>query len=383
MTPIDWVIVAFTLLLALHGARQGFVVGALSLAGFAAGAVLGTRLAPSLLPQGAQSPYAPLFGLLGALLAGAVLATGLGGIGAHVRSVLTLSGLRLADAALGAVLSAAVALGIAWIAGSAALQAPGRQALRRDIQRSAVLRRLNDALPPSGSILNVLARLDPLPSLNGPQANVAPPRSAIARTSGVRAAAASVVRVLGTACGLGVEGSGWVAGDGLVVTNAHVVAGQTDTTVQLRGSGPHLDARAVAYDPRNDIAVLRVSGLSAPALRLASSPASGTAGAILGFPGNGPYSVRAARIGSATSALSEDAYGRGPVLRRLVPIRGVIRHGNSGGPLVGADGRVLATVFAATVSTRRHGGFGVPDELVRRALDGARGQVGTGPCAAG
>jgi S1-C subfamily serine protease len=251
------------------------------------------------------------------------------------------------------------------------------------VQRSAVLRRLNDALPPSGSILNVLARLDPLPSLNGPQADVAPPRSAIARTAGVRSASASVVRVLGTACGLGVEGSGWVAGPGLVVTNAHVVAGQTDTTVQAQGTGPRLDAQAVAYDARNDLAVLRVPGLEAPALRLAAAAPSGTPGAILGFPANGPYSVRAARIGAETSALSEDAYGRGPVLRRLVPIRGVIRHGNSGGPLVDAGGRVLTTVFAATVSSRRHGGFGVPDALVRRALDGARTPVSTGPCAAG
>jgi S1-C subfamily serine protease len=167
------------------------------------------------------------------------------------------------------------------------------------------------------------------------------------------------------------------------VTNAHVVAGQTDTTVQLRGAGPRLDAQAVAYDARNDIAVLRVPGLSAPALRLVPSPSSGTAGAILGFPGNGPFSIRAARIGATTSALSQDAYGRGPVLRQLVPIRGVIRHGNSGGPLVDAGGRVLTTVFAATVSTRRHGGFGVPDDLVRRDLEGARTPVSTGPCTAG
>jgi hypothetical protein len=101
------------------------------------------------------------------------------------------------------------------------------------------------------------------------------------------------VKILGSACGLGVEGSGWVAGDGLVVTNAHVVAGQKDTEVLLRGRPPASDALVVAFDPRNDIAVLRVKGLDAPALQLVSSPRSGTAAAILGFPGNGPYDVRA------------------------------------------------------------------------------------------
>jgi S1-C subfamily serine protease len=383
VTGIDWVIVAFTALLAMHGARQGFVVGALSLAGFGVGAVLGTRLAPAVLPEGAHSPYAPLLGLLGALLAGAVLATGLGGLGARVRTALTFAGLRLADAALGAVLSAAVALAIAWLAGAAALQSSGRPALRHDVQRSAVLTRLNDVLPPSGSILHALARFDPLPAFNGPNADVPAPTAAIARRPGVRAAATSVVRVLGTACGLGVEGSGWVVGRGLVVTNAHVVAGQDDTAVQAQGSGPHLSAQAVAYDARNDIAILRVPGLDAPALRLASDAPSGTAAAILGFPENGPYDVRAARIGATTAAVSQDAYGRGPVLRRLVPIRGLVRHGNSGGPVVDAQGRVLATVFAATVSTRRHGGFGVPDDIVRKDLDGAAHAADTGPCATG
>src|SRR3712207_6574411 len=189
-------------------------------------------------------------------------------------------------------------LGLAWLFGAVALHTPGARELRRDIQRSEILSRLNDVLPPSGPVLNALARFDPFPAISGPDVDVAAPRAAIARDPEVQAAAASVVKIQGTACGLGVEGSGWVAGPGLVVTNAHVVAGQDDTVVQVRGEGPRLDAQAVAYDPRNDVAVLRVDGLDAPALDLVGSVTPGTSGAILGFPLNGPYDVRAARVGS-------------------------------------------------------------------------------------
>jgi S1-C subfamily serine protease len=178
-----------------------------------------------------------------------------------------------------------------------------------------------------------------------------------------------------------VEGSGWVAAPGVVVTNAHVVAGQDDTTVQMHGSGPALPARAIAYDPHNDVAVLRAPGLGGRPLRIAADPSPGTAGAILGFPGNGPYDVRPGRIGVLRRVITQDAYGRGPVQRSLMPFRGLVRPGNSGGPMVDGRGRVLTTVFAATRGGRRRGGFGVPNDLVRRALRGATGPVSTGPCA--
>ena len=260
MTLVDWIIVAFALLLAILGSQQGFVVGALSLLGFAAGAFAGSRLAPQILHGGNRSPYAPIFSLAGALLIGGVAATGLEGIGRSLRRVVLRGPLGSLDGLLGALLSAGVAFGIAWIAGAVALQTPGQPDLRRAVQRSAVLRTLNDVLPPSGPILNALARFDPLPALRGPSADVAAPRAAIARDPQVRAAAASVVRVLGSACGLGVEGSGWVAQAGgvhYVVTNAHVVAGQSDTVVQREGTGPKLTAHAVVFGVLNDVAILR------------------------------------------------------------------------------------------------------------------------------
>jgi hypothetical protein len=378
MTGVDWIIVGLLLLLALFGWAQGFVTGALALIGFALGAWLGTRLAGLVLPDGSRNPYAPAIGLVGALIVGAGFAAGFEGLGVRLRSRLTLPGFGFVDGVLGALLTACVGLGVVWILGAVAVHSNGD--VRYEVQRSEILSRLNKALPPSGPLLNALARFDPFPRIDGPEANVAPPAKGIGRDPQVRAAAASVVKILGTACGLGVEGSGWVARDGVVVTNAHVVAGQTDTKVLLRGTGPRLDATAIAFNPRNDLAVLRVPGLHARPLPLADAPGPGVSAAILGFPENGPYDVRAGRLGATRTTVTSDAYGRGPVQRRLTSLRGVVRSGNSGGPMVDGKGRVVATIFAATTSGPR-GGFGVPNSVTKKVLAGARGPVDTGPCA--
>lgn len=381
VTPLDWIIVAFTLLMALWGYMQGLIVGALSLAGFAAGALVGSRLAPLLLQDGSHSPYAPLAALIGALLIGGVLASFLEVLGFHLRRRLG-GGLEVLDGLGGSVLVACVGLGLAWILGAVALNTPGARELREPIQRSAILRELNAALPPSGPLLKALARFDPFPRIEGPDPGVRAPNSAIARDPQVRAAGRSVVKVLGTACGLGVQGSGWVAADGVVVTNAHVVAGQDDTTVQLGGEGPRHDADAIWFDPQNDLAILRSSGISGvPALGLDVNAEPGTAAAVLGYPQNGPFDVAPARLGQTSSVLSQDAYGRGPVRRRITSLRGTVRSGNSGGPVVDGRGRVLTTIFAAAIGADAGTGFGVPDSVVRDALARADQRVGTGPCA--
>jgi S1-C subfamily serine protease len=384
MTSVDWLIVGFTVLLAFYGYLQGFIVGALSLIGFGLGAFLGTRLAPLVLTGGDRSEYAPVFGLLGALLAGGVLASGFEGVGVHVRAALRVPGLRAIDGLLGAAFTACVGLGVAWIVGAVALQSSGSPPLRADIQRSAILRELNQLLPPSGPILNALARIDRLPSVRGPEANVPAPTRGILATRGVLAARGSVVRILGTACGLGIEGSGWVAAPGLVVTNAHVVAGETDTTVQLRGAGSQLPAVAVDFDSHDDVALLRVGGLSAPALPVAAGARSGSSAAILGFPLDGPSDAEAGRVGNTQTFSTEDAYGNGPVIRSITSLRGRVRPGNSGGPLVDAAGEVVATVFASITGTDRPGGFAVPDAVMESQLAAARSRgerpVPTGPC---
>jgi hypothetical protein len=381
VTAVDWIIVGFTALMALWGFAQGLIVGALSLVGFAAGAFVGSRLGPALLEEGSRSPYAPLSALVGALALGGILASGLELLGFHLRGRLG-DRLGVLDGAGGAVLVGCLGLGLMWLAGAVALQTPGARKLREPIQRSLILRQLNEHLPPSGPILQALARFDPFPRIAGPSPRVRAPDARIARDPDVRNARQSVVRVLGTACGLGVQGSGWVAARGLVVTNAHVVAGQDDTTVQVRGDGSHLDAQAVVFDPHNDLAILRVPGMEdVPALRLNVNARPGTSAAVLGFPGNGPFDVEPGRLGQTSTVTTEDAYGRGPVRRRITSLRGLVRSGNSGGPMVDGRGRVVTTIFAATVADNGRTGFGVPDSIVRAALPEADTPVDTGPCA--
>jgi S1-C subfamily serine protease len=380
VTTIDWIIVLFVVVMAMWGFLQGLIVGALSLVGFAGGAIAGARLAPLLLGDGSRSPYAPLFALLGAILLGGVLAMGLESLGFKLRGLLV-GPLGIIDSAGGAILLAFVGLGVAWLFGAVALNTPGARNLRRDIQRSTILSALNRRVPPSGGFLNTLARFDPFPSVSGAVPRLRAPNTRLARDPEVRAATRSTVRVLGTACGLGIEGSGWIAARGLIVTNAHVVAGEHDTTVQPLGAGPRYDAQAVWFDPKNDVAILRASGVAnLPALRPNVNAPSGTSGAVIGYPENGPLDVQPARIGPTITALSQDAYGRGPLRRKITTLRGDVRSGNSGGPLVDGSGRVLTTIFASSVSRGERAGYGVPDSVVREALARARGAVGTGPC---
>jgi S1-C subfamily serine protease len=378
VTVLDWAIVAFTISLGLWGYRQGLIVGAMTLFGFAVGAFVGGRLGPLVLSQGAKSPYAPLCAALGALLAGALAAVAVESVALGLRArVIRRPALHLADGAGGAALIASVALGLAWVFGSVALHAPGTARLRADVQESVILRSLNEVLPPSGPVLNALDRVDPAPSVTGPAAPVARPSQEIATDPDVLAAGGSVVRVLGTACGLGVEGSGWAVEPGLVVTNAHVVAGSDDTTVTTQG-GTELDATPVYYAPEDDLALLRV-GADLPTLPISDQRDSGADAAVLGYPENGPYSVAAARLGDTTDTVSEDSYGNGPVNRTIVALRGSVRSGNSGGPLVDARGRAVGIVFAATTGGPP-GGFAIPAEDVHEALAKASASVSTGPC---
>lgn len=378
MTVLDWAILAFTFALALWGYRQGLIVGALTLLGFSAGAFLGSRVGPLLLTKGSHSPYAPLCAALGALLIGALMAVTVESFALGLREkVVRRPFLNAADGAGGAALIASVALGLAWVFGAVLLHAPATTQLRADIQQSLILRSLNDVLPPSGPLLNALDRVDPAPTVLGPAAPVAPPNAKIASDTDVLNAGDSVVRVLSTACGLGIEGSGWAVEPEVVVTNAHVIAGSDDTTVTTQ-DGAELEATPIYYEPRQDLALLRV-GSALPTLPISARRREGEDGAVLGYPENGPYSLAPARIGETRETVSEDSYGNGPVERTIVAMSGSVRSGNSGGPLVDARGDVVGTVFAATTSGPR-GGFAIPAEQVREALKGASEEVDTGAC---
>jgi S1-C subfamily serine protease len=183
-----------------------------------------------------------------------------------------------------------------------------------------------------------------------------------------------------------VEGSGWVAAPEVVVTNAHVVAGESDTSVQVGGQGVGLRARVIDFDSHDDIAILRVPGLGGRPLKMAAAARAGTSAAILGYPLDGGFDAEPGRIGQTQTVSTEDAYGHGPVTRTIVALRGRVRPGNSGGPMVTSNGEVAAMVFAAITSggvDHAPGGFAVPDSLIRARLGAAKGRlqaVGTGPC---
>ncbi len=376
MTKVDLGAILFCGLTAFIGWRKGLVASALSVAGIVLGAWLGSRLGPELLEGGADSPYTPLAALAGAAVGAIVLETMGTLAGSAVRARMLAPRLRSVDALGGIVLGAFAGLALVWVVGAVALLWPDQTELRSGAQGSFVLRRLNEVVSPR-ELLNALGRVDPFPAITGPAAPAQPPDPRLASHPAVQQAAESVVRVLGTACGIGVEGSGWVAAPGLVVTAAHVVAGQEDTLVAL-DSGGRFTAQPVAFDPHNDVAVLRVNGLSLPALRLVE-PQPGAAVVVIGFPENGPLTETPGRIGRTAIVPSEDAYGRGPILRAITALSGSVRHGDSGAPAVDADGAVETTVFAARRGSRA--GFGVPSSSVRHALDHAGAPVSTGGCA--
>jgi S1-C subfamily serine protease len=376
VSRLDWIALAFVAVAALVGLRKGLIGSALSLIGILAGAVLGARIAPELLSGGSRSPYTPLVALAGACFGAIVLEAIATLAGQSLRRTLAATPLRLIDSAGGAVLGALAGLAIVWVVGAGAVLLPGRTDLRRSIQDSAVIRRLNEIVSPR-RLLRTLARVDPFPAIAGPNAPVAPPDPRLLRSPAVVRAEPSVVRVLGIACGLAVEGSGWVARPGLVVTAAHVVAGEHTTTIQ-QAQGAVLDADVVAFDVRNDVAVLRIADLRARPLPLVD-PVPGHAVAILGYPDNGPFTATPGRIGQTSFVLTRDAYGRGPVTRKITSIRGRIRHGNSGGPAVDATGAVETMVFASRVGSPS--GYGVPADVVRRVLRDAKEPVSTGDCA--
>src|SRR4051794_40790747 len=337
--------------------RRGLIASALSLAGIAIGAVLGARLAPHLLHGGSHSPYTPLAALAGAAICAVLLET-LGTLaGAMLRSTIAFTPLRAVDSAGGLIVGGLAALVIVWIVGAVALQYPYQTDLRRQAQRSQVVKGLNSVASPS-RVLRALARIDPFPTIAGPAGPIAAPVPGIVRRQGVRTAAPSVVRVVGTACGLAIEGSGWVARPQVVVTAAHVVAGERDTEVKAPGERT-LHARVIAFDPRNDVAVLRVPGLTARPLPIVD-PKQGAAVAILGYPDNGPFKAVAARVGRTATVLTQDAYGRSPVLRTITTLRGPVRHGNSGGPAVDTAGHVETTLFAARRNPESGGHRGPP-----------------------
>jgi len=381
LNVVDWVGIGLIVVSALGGMRRGLVVSALSLVGLIGGAYAGSRIAPHLLSGGAKSPWTPVAGLAGAVFGAVLFQTAAVFAGSFVRGGLRFTPLRFVDSLGGIAFGAATGLVLVWVIGAAALLVPGQTKLRREVGQSSFVRRLDQAVPPD-RFLHMLARIDPFPAIVGPKPPTAPPTRAIAASSKVRAASSDVVKVLGSACGVGVEGSGWYVRRDLVVTAAHVVAGEQTTAIQVPGIHGKHTARVVAFDKLNDIAVLRIFGATASRPLPLVDPQPGASVAIVGYPENGALHLTPGRIGLTEEALTEDAYGNGPVTREITTLAGVVRHGDSGAPAIDASGAVEATVFAARVG--KSGGYAVPASVVRRVLASARAaSVSTGNCASG
>ena len=277
------------------------------------------------------------------------------------------------------MLGVATGLVVVWVASATALLIPGQPALRREVQRSEFVRRLNEVVPPR-QLLDLLARIDPFQTIVGAAAPAEPASPVIARAPGVVKAEASVVKVIGTACGIGIEGSGWFATISMVVTNAHVVAGEHDTKVEIPGYRIPFDAFVVAFDSRNDVAVLRVLG-AVPQVPLRSDRSqSRYAGCDRRLPAERPAPRDAGADRQHLDGTDPRVYGHGPLPRTITAVAGRIRHGNSGGPAVDCED---------SYTRRSCGALGGPAATPSRpdreagARRVAQEPVSTGDCAAG
>ncbi|MGH3384187.1 MAG: MarP family serine protease [Nocardioidaceae bacterium] len=390
MNVLDWLLIAFAVVYALSGFRQGFVVGACSTVGLLVGGAIGVLVSPRFFDRFQASIGVSVAAVLLVLLCALLGQTVAAHFGGNLRRRIVHEPVRAVDAVGGAVLSAAAALVVSWALGVAVsgTQIPG---VARMVQSSQVLARVDQVLPgDADQVLEALndvvnqsvfpRYLDPfVPERIVP---VDPPTREVLRDREIRAASRSVVKILGTAdsCSRSVEGSGFVYAPGRVMTNAHVVAGVDEPTVVV-GDEEH-SARTVVYDADLDIAVLSVDGLDLPALDFTESGRSGDSGAVLGYPGNGPFDAEPARIRAEQRLRSSDIYNQGTVFRSVYSVFSNVQPGNSGGPLVSTDGDVYGVVFAKSVSDARTG-YAVTAAQVSR--DAARGRtsderVDTGAC---
>ena len=374
MNVLDVLLLLGVAAFSILGAHRGLAAQALSLGGLALGAVLGSLVAPHLLSD--NSAWIPVAGLLGALVGALVIGSLAGTLGPPVRAFLAAHPpLATLDRIGGIALGGLIALAIGWLVAVLALHQPSL-GLRGEVRASAILPRLLSAVPPD-RVLQALNRFDPLPLLPGLQEPLPPPDPSVLRSKGALAASDSVLKLQGTACGVGTQGSGWVVRRGLVATNAHVVAGHEGTRV-LAPNGQSLSGRPVYVDATNDIALLRVRGLETGSLTTNAQGERPRPVALLGYPRNGPLTATAGTAGTARTVLSPDAYGRGTRPRVVVPLRGAVQPGESGGPVVDRRGRVVAMIFGGTRDGT--GGYAVPVDLVLDAASERLRPVPSGPC---
>jgi S1-C subfamily serine protease len=386
---LDIAIIVAAVAAAIGGYQLGFLARVLSWAGLAAGIAIAARLATDLVhSMSASDPRTRLFAALAFLLGLAILGWALGlAIGSMLHASLTFGpGLRTVDRAAGAVVGCVGVLVAVWLLIPALALTPGWSA--RASRDSAIVRAIDDYAPkPPRSVEQLARRVSggSLPDALGRLAS--PPDAGSVPTNFLPAAVSnrvvpSVVKVEGRACHDITDGSGFVAGPDIVVTNAHVVAGEQRTQVDTR-DGRTLRALVVAFDPQRDVAVLRVRGLGLPTLPMTTRVTDGQIDAVFGHPGGGALRQSPARIAQQITAEGSDIYGTRSTRRHVIVLAADIRPGDSGGPLVDASGRVAGVAFA----TDRGGaliGYALANAEVRPVLANASDvPVGTGPCIQG
>ncbi|HZD17012.1 MAG TPA: MarP family serine protease [Actinomycetota bacterium] len=387
MNGLDVFLVVLLALAGLSGYRRGLTLQALSFGGLLVGLAVGALAAPTI-ARLVDSPAAQASVAVIALLALAAAGDAAGWLlGSRLRDRARATRFGSADAVGGSAVAVVASLLAIWFVSLNLVSGPFPR-VAAEIRGSAVVRTLDDALPRPPSLLaevrrffnrfgfpDVFSGIPPLPA-----DPVDPPSPAEARQA-FELAAPSTVRIAGEACGGVQEGSGFVVADGYVVTNAHVVAGMDDPFVQTSDGGSQT-GRTVLFDPELDLAVLLVARAPGPPLAFGSGAGRGTAGAVLGYPGGGPLTGDRAAVLRTIDAVGRDIYGQGEAERTVLELQAEVRPGNSGGPFVVGDGRVVGVVFAASSSDQDVGYAIAAEEVaprVRQAV-GATGEVSTGPC---
>ncbi|CAI7978688.1 MULTISPECIES: MarP family serine protease [Parafrankia] len=385
MNLLDLVLIVLVVMFAVSGYRQGFAVGALSFVGFLGGGVLGAKVARPFAELIGREEDGALVGLIvvvGLALVGQIAGTALG---AALRGRLTWRPGQRLDAVAGAVLSGVSVLLVAWLVATAVDRSPF-QTLARAARGSEVLGTVDTTMP--DDVRHTFADLRRLmddqgfpevfAGLDGERIVATdPPDPAVVSAADVQNAAASILKVRGQApsCGKQVEGTGFVIAPQRVMTNAHVVAGVTEAVVELDSGA--LPAEVVLFDPDRDVAVLHVPGLLRPPLRFQSAPPGdmGDSAVVAGYPQDGPYTTEPARIRNEQVARAPDIYSRGTVRREIYAIRGRVRPGNSGGPLLSSAGTVYGVVFAAATDDNDTGYVLTADEVSEPVRQGAQALV--------
>jgi S1-C subfamily serine protease len=365
---------------AVIGYRQGFVVGILSVIGFLGGGLVAVYLLPVIWDQATDgsevSSTAAIVAVIIVIVCASVGQAFTTHLGNKLRRYITWSPARALDANGGSLVNVVAMLLVAWLIGSA-LAGTSLPTLGKEVRSSSVLLGVSRVMPDDASnwftdFSSVLAQ-NGFPQVFSPFANepiteVKPPDPALAGSPVAARAKKSIVKVVGMApgCGKVLEGTGFVFSDRRVMTNAHVVGGVDEPTVQIGGEGRLYDAKVVLYDWQRDIAVLDVPDLDAEPLRFTDTDkdaASGDSAIVAGFPENGAYDVRSARIRGRIDANGPDIYHRDTVRRDVYSLFATVRQGNSGGPLLTPDGKVYGVVFAKSLDDPDTGYALTADEI--------------------